>query len=110
MKRGPLGAGTLLIVSLATVLLMFAQPVSAEEEGPTNLPDRFMLRGVYLYVFGADTNILLNGPAGFGTGIDYERTLNGITQYSGFESMLRIASTNGIAWGFPIIVSCILPP
>ena len=85
MKRGPLGAGTLLTVSLATVLLIFAPPVSAEEEGPTNLPDRFMVRGGYLYVFGADTNIAVNGPSGFGTAINYERTLDGKTDYSGFR-------------------------
>ncbi len=85
MKRGPLGAGTLLTVSLATVLLIFAPPVSAEEEGPINLPDRFMVRGGYLYVFGADTNIAVNGPSGFGTAINYERTLDGKTDYSGFR-------------------------
>ncbi len=66
MQRGPLGAGTLLTVSLVTVLLIFAQPVGAEVEGPINLSDRFMVRGGYLYVFGADTNISVNGPAGFG--------------------------------------------
>ena len=45
----------------------------------TTLPDRLMIRGGYGYVFGANTTLRANGPAGIGTTIDFEDTLGGET-------------------------------
>ena len=45
----------------------------------TKLPDRLMIRGGYGYVFGANTTIQANGPAGIGTELDFDRDLGGET-------------------------------
>lgn len=41
------------------------------------LPNRFMIRGGYGYVFSASTNLTLNGSHTVGTNLDYEFTLGG---------------------------------
>ena len=45
----------------------------------TKLPDRLMIRGGYGHVFGANTTLRANGPAGIGSTIDFEDTLGGET-------------------------------
>lgn len=60
-------------------------PWSALAEEPPALPERFMVRGGYLHVFGAETELQRNGPNGLGTAIDYSRTLGGERDYSGFR-------------------------
>jgi hypothetical protein len=74
-----------------SILFLCVQIVNAQETGPPELPDRFMIRGGYLFVFGADTDIQLNGQRGVGSVIDFNRTLGGTTDYSGFriDSMYR---------------------
>ncbi|WP_447983132.1 hypothetical protein [Nitrospira sp. Nam74] len=85
MKRIPIRITATLMLSVSVLLLFYTQPARAEEAQPPELPDRFMIRGGYLFVFGANTQIELNGPAGFGTSIDYNRTLSGTTDYNGFR-------------------------
>jgi len=71
---------------LSALFLVWTGPIQAEEGGRRALPDRFMIRGGYLYVFGADTNVIANGPAGFGANINFNRTLGGETTYNGFRA------------------------
>lgn len=80
-----------LMVILSVLLLLPMQSAADEETPQSELPDRFMIRGGYLFVFGADTDIQLNGSRGVGTAIDFNRTLGGQTDYSGFriDSMYR---------------------
>ena len=66
---------------VAVPLLLFASSVSAEE----TLPDRFMIRGGYLMVFGAETDVQRVGQAGFGTVIDFNKTLHGTQDYTGYR-------------------------
>jgi hypothetical protein len=71
---------------VAVPLLLFASSVSAEEtQAQRDLPDRFMIRGGYLYVFGAETDVQLVGQSGLGTVIDFNKTLHGTQEYSGFR-------------------------
>lgn len=86
MNRFPIrSAAPYILFSLSALFLLCVQTVRAEEAQQLELPDRFMIRGGYLFVFGANTDIALNGPAGFGTTIDYNRTLSGTTDYNGFR-------------------------
>ena len=85
MNRIPTRITVTLMLSFSVLLLLCTQTVRAEEAQQAELPDRFMIRGGYLFVFGADTDIALNGPAGFGTTINYNRTLGGTTDYNGFR-------------------------
>src|SRR5689334_13517302 len=80
-----------LMLSISLVILVGTQTAGAEETAQPDLPDRFMIRGGYLFVFGANTDIQLNGSRGVGTVIDFNRTLGGETDYSGFriDSMYR---------------------
>ena len=68
----------------------------------TNLPDRLMIRGGYGYVFGANTTLRANGPAGIGTTIDFEDTLGGETNGSlgRADLLFRFNSTHatGFTW------------
>ena len=68
-----------------SVLFLCVQIVNAQETEAPELPDRFMIRGGYLFVFGAETDIQLNGQRGLGSTIDFNRTLGGATDYSGFR-------------------------
>ena len=68
-----------------SVLFLCVQIVNAQETESPELPDRFMIRGGYLFVFGAETDIQLNGQRGLGSTIDFNRTLGGATDYSGFR-------------------------
>jgi hypothetical protein len=85
MKRIPIRIIVTLMLSVSVLLLLCTQPARAEEAQPPELPDRFMIRGGYLFVFGASTEIQLNGQSGFGSTIDYDRTLGGKTDYNGFR-------------------------
>ena len=73
------------IAACLSVLFLCVQIVNAQETEAPELPDRFMIRGGYLFVFGADTDIQLNGQRGLGSTIDFNRTLGGATDYSGFR-------------------------
>lgn len=64
---------------LATIGLLFAglQPAAAEEStSQESLPDRFMLRGGYAYIFRADTELGINGASGIGATVDLSDALN----------------------------------
>jgi hypothetical protein len=75
----------LTVLLLATVGLPFAgfQPAEAEEstsketqsESQESLPDRFMIRGGWGYVFNADTVIGINGTSGIGATVDLGKRL-----------------------------------
>ena len=66
----------------------------------TNLPDRLMVRGGYGYVFGANTTLRANGPAGIGTTIDFENTLGGETEGSLGRADLLFRFNSNHATGF----------
>ena len=88
-----------------SVLFLCVQIVNAQETEAPELPDRFMIRGGYLFVFGADTDIQLNGQRAWAarsilTGPWVVRRIT-----AAFESMQRIALTIGTASGSPIIGS-----
>jgi Outer membrane protein beta-barrel domain len=71
---------------VAVPLLLFASSVSAEEtQAKRDNPDRFMIRGGYLLVFGAETDVQLVGQSGLGAVIDFNKTLHGTQDYSGFR-------------------------
>jgi hypothetical protein len=59
---------------LGVLAIGFVEEAQAEE-----LPNRFMIRGGYGYVFNADTTFNLNGPSGVGAEVDYDVTLGGET-------------------------------
>lgn len=78
--RSVSGLQRILFVSFAllTILLIGPQAAQAEEAGSEeSLPDRFMIRGGYAYVFGADTTFGINGTSGVGTSVDFSTLLKG---------------------------------
>ena len=68
---------TVHLLAMSVLFLVCTQPVRAEDGGALDLPDRFMIRGGYLYVFGAKTDVQMNNQLGVGTAIDFENTLGG---------------------------------
>ena len=76
---------TMHLLAMSVLFLVCTQPVRAEDGGALDLPDRFMIRGGYLYVFGAKTDVQMNNQLGVGTAIDFENTLGGSSDYSGFR-------------------------
>lgn len=77
---------------LATVTVLSAclpLLVQAEEPSDPQLPDRFMIRGGWGYVFNADTTFSINGDRGIGTAVDYSRNLGGQRE----DNFWRIDST-----------------
>jgi opacity protein-like surface antigen len=103
MKRLRMFSGaSYVLLALSALFLCCTWPAQAEEAGQSDLPDRFMIRGGYLYVFAADTNIQLNGPRGFGTNIDFNRTLGGGTDYSGFriDGMYRLNERHSLGLSY----------
>jgi|RhiMethySRZTD1v2_1073278.scaffolds.fasta_scaffold25756_4 hypothetical protein len=64
---------------IAAALLSLAPfTAHAEEEADLKLPNRFMLRAGYGFVFRADTSFTFNGPRGsVGGDVDYHVTLGG---------------------------------
>jgi hypothetical protein len=58
--------------------ILFAGPLVAEaEERASDLPNRFMIRGAYGWVFQADTTFNFNGPHSVGGDVDFHRNLGG---------------------------------
>ena len=58
--------------------LLLGVPSMAQAEGEAEeLPDRFMIRGGWNFVFNADTTFQVNGGSGIGSTVDFAKTLNG---------------------------------
>lgn len=64
-------------VTLVVASLLLVVPLTARGEEAEDLPDRFMIRGGWNFVFNADTSFSVNGAAGLGSTIDFSKTLNG---------------------------------
>jgi hypothetical protein len=64
-------------VALVVASLLLVGPLTARGEEAEDLPDRFMIRGGWNYVFNADTSFSVNGAAGLGTTVDFSKTLAG---------------------------------
>jgi hypothetical protein len=94
------------VVALASagVLAMAPPPAAAEETtNGEELPDRFMIRGGWAYVFGTNATFTFNGATtGIGTSIDYADTLGGSSSWSSFrvDSQYRFNDRHsvGFAW------------
>ena len=86
MRRRNLRTEGLVYLSLFVLFLSWSPSVLAEEEKGPALPDRFMIRGGYGYVFNADTTFSINGASGIGSTVDFARQLSGQRE----DSMWRI--------------------
>lgn len=64
-------------VTLVAASLLLVWPLTARGEEAEDLPDRFMIRGGWNYVFNADTSFSVNGSAGLGTTVDFAKTMSG---------------------------------
>lgn len=65
------------VVTLVVASLLLVWPLTARGEEAEDLPDRFMIRGGWNYVFNADTSFSVNGAAGLGTTVDFAKTMSG---------------------------------
>ncbi len=65
---------------------MQAPPAEAKPAPTEELPDRFMIRGGWNFVFNADTVFSINGSRGIGSTIDFSKDLKGERE----DSMWRI--------------------
>lgn len=93
------------VVLLATMGLLFAgfQPAGAEESTPQeSLPDRFMLRGGWAYVFRADTELGINGTSGIGAIVDLNDALNTKREDHAWkiESLFRFNPKHSIGFSY----------
>lgn len=70
---------------VALPLCILPDPVTAEDQQQSSLPDKFMIRGGFSQFFGVDSNLQLNNSLGFGTEVDFAKTLGGTRNYSGFR-------------------------
>ncbi len=62
---------------LMTAGLLLPCVAMAEEGAQPKLPERFMIRGGWGYVFNADTTFAINGSSGIGSTVDFSRNLGG---------------------------------
>jgi hypothetical protein len=120
-KLGSSGCGflALALVPFAVGLVLCAgfQTAQAEEAGSQaeeagsqtekagsqeDLPDRFMIRGGYAYVFNADTTFAINGSAGAGALVDYGRVFNGEREDSAWriDSLYRFNPKHSIGFSY----------
>jgi len=68
----------MLAVMTVVAGVLFAGPlVAGAEERASDLPNRFMIRGAYGWVFQADTTFSFNGPNVLGGTVDFDKTLGG---------------------------------
>lgn len=65
---------------LSTLLLFYPCAAEAEETGAPELPDRFMIRGGYSYIFNADTIFGINSSGGVTASADFSQLLGGDRQ------------------------------
>jgi hypothetical protein len=75
----------------------------AEKAGPQeSLPDRFMIRGGYAYVFNADTTFAVNGSSGVGALVDFSKVFNGERDDSAWriDSLFRFNPKHSIGFGY----------
>lgn len=117
-KQDSRGCGflALALVPFAVGLVLWAgfQTARAEEAGsqtekagsqeklPEDLPDRFMIRGGYAYVFNADTTFAVNGSSGVGVLVDFNRTLKGERQDTAWriDSLYRFNKKHSIGFSY----------
>src|SRR5436309_660419 len=81
MRRNLLNFFTL-VTAVATGLLLGAPSVTGAEEAQATpeLPDKFMIRGGWAYVWGASETLSFPGVVtGVGTSVDFAKTLGGST-------------------------------
>jgi hypothetical protein len=94
---------------LAVVLVLSALlPCAAQAEEPAQqpaqekLPERFMIRGGWGYVFNADTTFSINGASGVGTAVDFSRNLGGQREDSFWriDSLYRFNDRHSIGFSY----------
>jgi hypothetical protein len=68
---------TLAVMTLVAGILFAGPLVAGAEELASDLPNRFMIRGAYGYVFQADTTFSFNGAHIVGGTVDFDETLGG---------------------------------
>lgn len=75
-----------------------AEKVGSQED----LPDRFMIRGGYAYVFNADTTFAVNGSGGVGALVDFSKVFNGDREDSAWriDSLYRFNPKHSIGFGY----------
>lgn len=103
-RRMPGSHRTLFICLTVTAILSTGiQTAQGEESGPQEgLPDRFMIRGGYAYVFGADTTFGVNGTSGVGTSVDFSTLLKGKQTDNAFriDSAFRFNERHSIGFTY----------
>ena len=100
-SRGPFPA--LVIFVLAGLVLAGHQTVLAEESSSQeHLPDRFMVRGGYAYVFNADTTFAINGSSGLGALVDLSKVLKAQREDSSWriDSLYRFNPKHSIGFSY----------
>ena len=73
----PGAVGLSLAGLLAGALLLGAPSTARAEDAAEELPDKFMIRGGWNYVFNADTTFAINGASGINSSVDFAKTLGG---------------------------------
>lgn len=74
----------------------------AEESSDPQLPERFMLRGGWGYVFNADTTFSINGAFGLGTSVNYAKDLGGERNdnFWRIDSLYRFNDNHSIGFSY----------
>jgi hypothetical protein len=86
MNQSPVQRTGLLLLVVSILALVFSTSLRAEEGANAPLPEKFMIRGGWAYVFGATTTAAVAGPAlGLGTQLDFTNTLGGRNSTDAFR-------------------------
>src|SRR6476620_11076692 len=107
MNESTLRKTGLLLLVFSMCLLTLSPPLQAEEgtdtKQPDTLPDKFMLRGGWAYVFGSRITAAVGGPVlGVGTSVDFTTTLGGSTSTDAFrvDTLYRFNDRHAIGFSW----------
>ena len=91
-----------MLIALTVLSVCAPWSAQAEESSEPKLPDRFMIRGGWGYVFNADTNFAVNGAGGIGTTVNFSRDLGGQREdnFWRIDSLYRFNDRHSIGFAY----------
>lgn len=90
------------LLTVMMLLLLAPLPGWGEEAVTEEVPNRFMIRGGYGFVFNADTIFRFNGASGVGSTVDFARTLGGerSDSYWRIDSQYRFNDRHSLGFSY----------
>ena len=97
-----LGRICFILLFIVTAAMADSRAGYAEESSDPQLPERFMLRGGWGYVFNADTTFSINGPSGLGTSVNFAKDLGGQREdnFWRIDSLYRFNDKHSVGFSY----------